>query len=135
MVTDMATYGGHAPATDDAAWRKMAAVVSHDLQSDGAKYVIAELAGGDPVGVAGAQLITLSDAFAPKRTLHVEVVYVVPEFRRGGIGGSLLARLMDWGRAIGIEQCDLVVLSSNPAMSMYEREGFSPFEVRMIRSL
>lgn len=135
MVTDMATYGGYAPATDDAAWTKMTAFVAEEINGNSAKYVIAESAGGDPVGVAGAQIITLGGAFAPKKTLHVSVVYVLPEFRRSGIGGSLLARLLDWGRAVGSEQCDLVVLSNNPAMSMYEREGFSPFEVRMVRSL
>ena len=135
MVADMAGYGGHAPATDETAWTNMTAVIAHELNGNDAKYVIAEPAGGDPIGVAGAQLITLGGAFAPRKTLHVEVVYVRPEFRRSGIGGSLLAKLLEWGRAVGSEQCDLIVLSNNPAMSMYEKEGFSPFEVRMVRSL
>jgi GNAT superfamily N-acetyltransferase len=135
MVADMASYGGHAPSCDDTAWTNLTAGIADELKGNSAKYVIAELAGGDPVGVAGAQLITLGGVFAPKKTLHVSVVYVRPEFRRGGIGGSLLAKLLDWGRAVGSEECDLVVLSNNPAKSMYAKKGFAQFEVKMVRSL
>ena len=87
------------------------------------------------IGVAGAELTTLGGAFAPKKTLHISVVYVVPLLRRGGIGGRLIAKLLEWGRAAGCELCDLNVLSGNPARSLYERCGFSASEVKMVRSL
>jgi GNAT superfamily N-acetyltransferase len=85
--------------------------------------------------VAGAELITLGGAFATKKTLHLSVVYVLPQFRRGGIGGGLIAEILDWGHASSAEQCSLNVLSGNPAMSLYARHGFSVFEVKMVRSL
>ena len=83
MVREMASYGGHAPATDEAAWEKMAIVIAGELKGNNAKYVMAESANGDAIGVAGAALITLGGAFAPKKTLHISAIYVLPQFRRG----------------------------------------------------
>ena len=134
MVTDMAGYGVNTPATDNAAWEKVTATVADDLRGTNVRYLIAETAGGDAVGIAGAELITLGGAFAPKKTLHISAVYVLPQFRRGGIGSALLTRLLDWGRTAGIEQCDLNVLTNNPAKSLYEKHGFSVLEVKMTRS-
>src|SRR5262245_61720159 len=114
MVTDMAGYGGNAPATDNAAWERIAATIADELKGTSVKYLIAETASGDAVGIAGAELITLGGAFAPMKTLHITAVYVLPPFRRGGIGGALLTRILDWGRAAGSEQCDLNVLSDSP---------------------
>ena len=79
-------------------------------------------------------MITLGGAFAQKKTLHISAVYVLPQFRRGGIGSALLTRLLDWGRTAGSEQCDLNVLSDSPAKSLYERHGFSVLGLKMVRS-
>ena len=135
MVVDMASYGGNTPATDGAAWEKIVVAIAGELKGNNVKYLVAESANGEPIGVAGAELTTLGGAFAPKKTLHISVVYVVPLLRRGGIGGRLIAKLLDWGRAAGCELCDLNVLSGNPARSLYERCGFSVSEVKMVRSL
>ncbi len=135
MVVDMATYGGHAPARDPSAWGNAAAAILAGVAAGTGRFLIAAAANGDPVGAGGADLVTLGGAFAPRTTLHVGVVYVAPDFRRRGIGGALLERLIDWGRAVGAELCDLNVLTANPARSLYERCGFQPFEVRMVRAL
>jgi GNAT superfamily N-acetyltransferase len=135
MVVDMAAYGGSAPASDDTAWEKIAVAIAGELKGNDVKYLVAESTNGEPIGVAGAHLTTLGGAFAPKKTLHISVVYVLPQLRRGGIGGRLIAKLLDWGRAAGCELCDLNVLSENPARSLYERCGFSVSEVKMVRSL
>ena len=135
MVTDMASFGGYAPATEDDAWEKLSIALTSELQGENSKYVIAEPENGDRIGVAGAELRTLGAAFAPKSTLHISVVYVLPSLRRSGIGSKLIARILDWGRTVGIEQCDLNVLSRNPARSLYEKLGFSVVEVKMVGSL
>ena len=135
MVVDMASYGGNTPATDDTAWEKIAVAIAGELKGNDVKYLVAESANGEPIGVAGAELTTLGGAFSPKKTLHISVVYVLPPFRRGGIGAHLIAKLLDWGRGAGCELCDLNVLSGNPARSLYERCGFSVSEVKMVRSL
>jgi ribosomal protein S18 acetylase RimI-like enzyme len=132
MVADMAGYGGHAPATDETAWNALTAGIAEELKGDRSKYVIAESTNGGPVGAATAELIDLHGAFAPMKTLHISVVYVLPQHRRGGIGTMMLEKLLDWGRAAGARQCDLNVLASNPANALYRKLGFSTFEVKMV---
>lgn len=135
MVEDMASYGGHAAATDDAAWEKIFKSLTTELRGPTTKYVIAERSNGDRIGVADAELQVLHGAFVPKKTLHISVVYVFPQFRGCGVGGKLLTTLLDWGRDEGIEECDLHVLSKNPAKALYEKLGFSTIEVKMVRPL
>jgi GNAT superfamily N-acetyltransferase len=135
MTEDMASYGGHAPATEDTAWQKIEAMVADELKGGNNKYLIAESASGDPLGVTNAELVTLGNAFAPRRTIHIHVVYVLPTFRRAGVAGALLDRILDWGRAVGAEQCTLNVLANNPARSLYGKIGFSEFELKLVRSL
>jgi GNAT superfamily N-acetyltransferase len=135
MVEDMAAYGGYAPATGHEAWEKLSGVIAAELRGQHSKYVIAETPNEDRIGVAGAELQTLGGAFAPKKTLHISVVYVLPSLRRNGVGGRLLANILDWGRAVGSEQCGLNVLSRNPARSLYDKLGFSVVEVKMVRPL
>jgi GNAT superfamily N-acetyltransferase len=135
MVEDMATYGGYAPATEHEAWQTLSVAIAAELRGQNSKYVIAEAPSGDRIGVAGAELLTLGGAFAPKKTLHISVVYVLPSLRRNGIGGKLLASILEWGRTVGSEQCDLNVLSENPARSLYDKHGFSVVEVKMVCSL
>ena len=135
MVTEMATYGGNAPATDGPALKAFAAALADDIKIGKAKYLIAESAAGDPAGMAGAELNTLGGAVAPRKTLHIDAVFVFPPFRRDGIAGALVAALLDWGRSVGCEQCDLNVLMTNPAKSLYEKLGFSVREAKMVRSL
>jgi GNAT superfamily N-acetyltransferase len=135
MTEDMAGYGGHAPATENAAWQKIEAMVAGELKGGNNKYLIAESASGDPLGVTNAELVTLGNAFAPRRTIHIHVVYVLPTFRRAGVAGALLDRILDWGRAVGAEQCTLNVLANSPARSLYGKIGFSEFELKLVRSL
>src|SRR5215475_7448469 len=122
MVEDLTRYGGHAPATERAALQKMEAMIAEAIKGD-SKYLIAESADGDPLGVTGAELITLGGAFAPKRTIHIHVVYVLPQFRRSGVASALLSQILDWGRTIGAEQCTLNVLANNPATPLRRNCG------------
>jgi ribosomal protein S18 acetylase RimI-like enzyme len=135
MVADMAGHGGHAAAEEDAPWDMVRAEIAKDLASPRTKFVVAQARDGEWVGVAGAELIRLGGAFAPKETLHISAVYVIPHFRRGGVAGRLLTMLLDWGRVCGAVECDLNVLANNPARALYEKHGFGVFEVKMTRPL
>jgi GNAT superfamily N-acetyltransferase len=135
MTEDMASYGGRAPATENAAWQEIEAMVADELKGGNNKYLVAEFTNGAPLGLTNAELITLGGAFAPKKTIHIHVVYVYPQFRRRGIATALLTRILDWGRELGAEQCTLNVLANNPARSLYDKHGFSTFELKLVSSL
>jgi ribosomal protein S18 acetylase RimI-like enzyme len=135
MVTDMAGYGGYAPATDDTAWNTLITRIAEELKGGQSKYLVAQSTNGSPIGAAAAELTDLHGVFAPVKTLHISVVYVLPQHRRGGIGATMLEKLLDWGRAAGARQCDLNVLANNPANALYRKHGFSVFEHKLVRSL
>jgi GNAT superfamily N-acetyltransferase len=133
MVADMASHGGHAPAVDEAAWKAFAVQIAEDLAAPRTRFVVAQSREGEWIGVAGAELATLGGVFAPKETLHISVVYVVPQFRRGGVADRLVTALLDWGRGSGAVECDLNVLAGSPARALYDKHGFAVFEVKMVR--
>jgi GNAT superfamily N-acetyltransferase len=62
-------------------------------------------------------------------------VYVLAQYRRGGVASALLRRILDWGRTVDAEQCTLNVLANNPAKSLYDKNGFSEFQLNLVRSL
>jgi ribosomal protein S18 acetylase RimI-like enzyme len=135
MVTDMASYGGYVPATDAASWDKLTTGIAEDLTDANCRFVFAQTKTDEIVGIGGAELITLGGGFAPKKTLHISVVYVRPQFRRRHIANALLADMLTWGTTAGALECDLNVLMNSPAKLLYEKHGFSAFEVKMTRPL
>jgi ribosomal-protein-alanine N-acetyltransferase len=63
--------------------------------------------------------------------LHVNNLAVSPAQRRQGIGGALLARVLDEGRRLGARRAFLEVRRSNEAAQrLYLRYGFSAVGVR-----
>jgi GNAT superfamily N-acetyltransferase len=82
-----------------------------------------------------ARIVGLTEAFAPKKTLHISAVYVVPAHRRHGMARRLLEAALDWGRQAGCVEADLNTLVHNPARALYERLGFTAFELKMVRRL
>jgi hypothetical protein len=68
MVTDMASFGGCAPVTEDEAWEKLSVALTIELQGENTKYAIAEAETGDRIGVAGAELRTLGAAIMQQQS-------------------------------------------------------------------
>ncbi len=54
-------------------------------------------------------------------------VALLPEFRRRGIGGRLMSRVLDEARAAGLP-VQIHVEQNNPAMRLYDRLGFRRVE-------
>jgi ribosomal protein S18 acetylase RimI-like enzyme len=86
----------------------------------------------------GAQLEVILVDGAPAGRLYVhrrnrEIrlvdITLLPEFRQGGIGTSLLRDLLAEGEAAG-KPVTIHVEVFNPAMRLYERLGFRPIEER-----
>jgi ribosomal protein S18 acetylase RimI-like enzyme len=135
MIRDMERYGGRAPTTDESAWDKLAVDLAVEFKEDKSKYLIAEAADGKRIGLAGARINTLEGVFATKRIIHISVVYVLPSYRRAGVGSKLISQTLDWGRDVGGDYFDLNVVAGNPARSLYRKLGFSEAAINMTRPL
>lgn len=58
------------------------------------------------------------------RCLYLEDFYVLPEFRRGGIGGQLFQRLVAIAKERGVKRMDWQVLDWNePALEFYKKHN------------
>jgi GNAT superfamily N-acetyltransferase len=55
--------------------------------------------------------------------IYLALLYLLPEFRKRGIGGMLVRKLVEEGRARGMPVA-LTVIDGNPARAFYERFGF-----------
>ena len=137
MVEEMATLGGHAVSTMEASWAALAQAITEDLTHAEHGYFLGERAGAPPtpLGLVAAHIVMLAGVFAPKKTLHISAVYVVPTGRRQGLAQQLLEAALAWGRHAGCVEADLHTLVHNPARALYERLGFTVFELKMVRPL
>lgn len=63
------------------------------------------------------------------REIRLVDITLLPEFRAGGVGTSLLRDLLAEGETAG-KPVTIHVEVFNPAMRLYERLGFSPIEER-----
>ena len=135
MVLEMEHYGGRVPAASVSAWDNMTIAIANEVKEDSIRYLIAETVNRDRIGVAGAGIVTLAGALEPKKAIHLSVLYVLPGFRRAGVGAELLSRALDWGRSRGSEYCTLTVLRENPAVSIYKKHGFCETSINMSKLL
>jgi GNAT superfamily N-acetyltransferase len=82
---------------------------------------------GRPVGYA-IYLFTYS-SFLARPTLYLEDVFVLPEHRRGGIGGRFFEALLQAARREKCGRMEWVVLDWNtPAHRFYRKLGAKPLD-------
>jgi ribosomal protein S18 acetylase RimI-like enzyme len=62
---------------------------------------------------------------ARQTQLHIIDITLLPDWRRRGIGGTIVRALQDAGRACG-KGVGIMVEKFNPALRLYERLGFVP---------
>ena len=134
MVTDMASYGGHAVSTEQSSWDELVDIFKGQIE-DANWCLVAESSEGKLAGFAGGEVRLLGGAFEQKRTLHISAVYVLPEFRSRGIAESLLKALLAWGREVEYAEAELNILRDNPAYPLYEKLGFMEFQRQLLRRL
>ena len=137
MLADMAAVGGHPVATDSEHWTNIEAEFQDHLQAQDCLHLLAERPGTQQstVGWAFARSTKREPVFKAARVLHISALYVSPAHRRQGIGRTLLAEILEWGRSMGCTEAELNVLVDNPARSLYGELGFSAFEIEMTRKL
>ena len=135
MVTDMASYGGHAVSTEQSSWDELADMFKGQIEDADYRCLVAESSEAKLVGFAGGEARLLGGAFEQKRTLHISAVYVLPEFRSRGIAESLLKALLAWGREVECAEAELNILRDNPVYPLYEKLGFMEFQRQLLRRL
>lgn len=70
------------------------------------------------------------------RISHVFLVYVHPEHRRQGIGAALMNYGEKWTKTRGDRQISLQVFTNNkPALSLYEKLGYQPQSLGLVKQL
>jgi GNAT superfamily N-acetyltransferase len=89
-----------------------------------------------PKPVACLWLGNAVDQLKGDRHSHVFLLYVLPEYRRQGIGSALMRYAEDWARARGDRQIGLQVFQFNqPALNLYQQLGYETQSFWMIKAL
>jgi ribosomal protein S18 acetylase RimI-like enzyme len=123
---------GVPPRDEDGWWRIRRNRYGEWLSTDDDAFVLlAETTDGTPVGYA---LVTLHDEddshVTGERFAELESLAVLAAHRDRGIGTALLRAVYRDVRALGVEEMVIGVLATNePALRLYEREGFRPWVV------
>ncbi len=86
--------------------------------------------------VAFATVVSFPHAWSGGKTVLLDDLYVLPAYRRRGIGAQFMKATEAWGRQIGAKRLCLLVEPHNPSKQLYEQEGYSGIPlVYMIRYL
>lgn len=107
-------------------------------------YDIAELIGSNDAEVAvieaDGQIVASGSARKKRSRAYVRdthhaclgFMYVRPDYRGQGLNKRLMAHLIDWAKVNGLAEVHLTVYPGNaPAISAYEKAGFSPHILEM----
>ncbi len=76
------------------------------------------------------------DQISGRQYPHIFLLYVDPEHRCQGIGSALMQQAEDWAKARGDGQIGLQVFQQNqPALRLYQKLGFEPAWIGMVKLL
>jgi ribosomal protein S18 acetylase RimI-like enzyme len=93
---------------------------------------------GAPAGYAYAEIVRQGETALrlPMAYVYLNQLSVAPAFQRRGCGGRLLAAVVDFARAEGIDALHLDVWAFNgKAQAFFAKHGFTPFNLRMAKEL
>ena len=67
---------------------------------------------------------------------HIFLLFVLPKYRKQGIGTNLISVAENWAKARGDRQIGLQVFTKNkPALNLYHHLGFQTQSISMIKPL
>jgi GNAT superfamily N-acetyltransferase len=76
------------------------------------------------------------DQITGNRHPNIFLLYVEPAYRRQGIARALMQNVERWAKSQGYTQIGLQVFTTDrPALALYERLGYQPRSISMIREL
>ncbi len=98
---------------------------------------IAEAIGAEvlPIGLIEASVLPPAPISRLVQTLYIHAVYVLPHYRRRGVGTALLRAAIDWGQQQHCQLAQLSVLPHNPARWLYQALGFHVFGLEMRKEI
>jgi ribosomal protein S18 acetylase RimI-like enzyme len=77
-----------------------------------------------------------TDQIAGRPTAYIFLLYVMPHYRRQGIGTALLRKAEDWAKTRGDRQIGLqVFLDNEHAFHLYEKLGYHTQSLWMVKNL
>jgi ribosomal protein S18 acetylase RimI-like enzyme len=88
-----------------------------------------------PIGLIDASILHPAPIFRPVQTLHIHALYVLPAYRRRGVGTALLRAALKWGQQQHCRRAQLSVLPHNPARRLYQALGFTTFGLEMRKDM
>ncbi|MBI1383806.1 MAG: GNAT family N-acetyltransferase [Rhizobiales bacterium] len=110
---------------------------SYADERDG-RFIVAEVR-GEVVGSCAFAVVDPGDAYLTDYDRHYGFIaeVTVRESHRGrGIGSALIAEAERWLAAQGVSQLQIIALVGNrPAIRLYERLGFRPYEIALEKRL
>ena len=131
MLKEMSDMGGHTENKNDSFWKSFIDIVLPAIENSERLYLIAENNDG-PVGFFEGRVNMLYEVFEPKKSFHINSVYVIPEKRNNGIAKSLIRAALRWASEKGCQEADLNILINNKnAKSLYGSFGFTVFQNEM----
>jgi ribosomal protein S18 acetylase RimI-like enzyme len=98
---------------------------------------IAEAIGDEvlSIGLIEASILHPVPIFRTEQTLQIHAVYVLPHYRRRGVGTALLRTAIDWGQQQHCLCARLSVLPHNPARRLYQELGFMVYGLEMRKEM
>jgi GNAT superfamily N-acetyltransferase len=131
MLKEMSDMGGHPENQDESFWKSFIDIVLPAIENSDRLYLIAENNDG-PVGFFEGRVDMLYKVFEPKKSFHINSVYMIPEKRNNGIATSLIRAGLSWATARGCQETDLNTLINNSkAQGLYKKVGFTIFQYEM----
>jgi len=97
--------------------------------------MIAEATDGEARVIVGYAIGMMQEPpaiFEPEAYTFVSDLYIMPKYRRQGIGTGLIDRVRAWGWAKGVNRLSLVLPNDNlGALKLYEKLGFRPIQTML----
>jgi GNAT superfamily N-acetyltransferase len=99
------------------------------VSRDSRRVFVAEES-GEIQGFVTAERWTSLPIYRHVPEIYIDELYVTPEFRRRGIGRTLVDTVREWGKSVGVERLRAGVLASNDqGREFWEKAGLLAFTV------
>ncbi len=148
LLSEMYALGDHGLPDYSEAWLNFEGRVLQSLSCDengvhtypcAADHLleIAETLGGEvlSIGLLEASILHPAPIFRPVQTLHIHALYVLPIYRRRGVGTALLRAALAWGQQHRCLRAELSALPHSPARRLYQALGFNTFGLAMRKDM